>query len=290
MQLADIKSVLSFAAFRPDADDPETPMARRFEGRKMLALNISRTQVTWRGFTRKGKLDSFGIQDGDFADVAAARAEEWRSLSDGGWCAVSINNRFIISLENGLMRADNTPHLLRTNPRMVLGPKFDRGKRYAICHHPASTASMLLATEDSMVRVTEDVMRGLGLRPARVCCGLFALIEHAIGNIYASGKSSTTGNFVLIAACEGSIAALSEQEHQWRDLRCRSGLGTDGVETALQIISPLVAKAPPGTPVYFISEGLPDSAFRKDLMEQLERVGARDLTQDDLIWKLVAQH
>lgn len=289
MLLDDIKSVLTFAAFRPDADDSETPMNKRFEGRKVLAINISRNMVTWRNFNRKGKLESQGEQDGDFADVAAVRGEEWRSLTDDGWCAVSINNRFIISLENGLMRAENTPHLLRTNPRMVLGPKYDRGKRYAICHHPGSTASMLLATEDSMVKVTEDVLRGLGLRPARVCCGLFALMEHAIGTI-CEQRGQGVGNFVLIGSCEGSIAALSEQDGQWRDLRCRSGLGTDAVETALQIISPLVAKAPPGTPVFFISEGMPESAFRKDLMEQLERVGARDLTQEDMLWKLIAQH
>ncbi len=289
MLLDEIKSVLSFAAFRPDADDSETPMAKRFEGRKLLAINISRNMVTWRGFSRRGKLDAAGEQDGDFADVASTRGEEWRSLTDDGWCTVSINNRFIISLENGLMRAENTPHLLRTNPRMVLGPKYDRGKRYAICHHPSSTASMLLATEDSMVKVTEDVLRGMGLRPARVCCGLFALMEHALAGI-CEQRGQGTGNFVLIGSCEGSIAALSEQDGQWRDLRCRSGLGTDGVETALQIISPLVAKAPPGTPVYFISEGLPDSPFRKDLMEQLERVGARDLTQEDLLWKLIGQH
>lgn len=289
MLLDDIKSVLTFAAFRPDADDSETPMNKRFEGRKLLAINISRNMVTWRGFGRRGKLDAVGEQDGDFADVASTRGEEWRSLTDDGWCTISINNRFIISLENGLMRAENTPHLLRTNPRMVLGPKYDRGKRYAICHHPSSTASMLLATEDSMVKVTEDVLRGLGLRPARVCCGLFALMEHALVGI-GEQRGQGSGNFVLIGSCEGSIAALSEQDGQWRDLRCRSGLGSDGVETALQIISPLVAKAPPGTPVYFISEGLPDSPFRKDLMEQLERVGARDLTQEDLLWKLIGQH
>ncbi len=288
MLLDDIKSVLTFGAFRPESDDPETPIAKRFEGRKLLALNISRSQVSWRSYNRKGKPDSFGVQDGDLADAAAARGSEWQGMTDDGWCSVSINNRFIISLENGMMRSDNTPHLLRTNPRMVLGPKYDRSKRYAICHHPASTASMLLATEDSMVKVAEDILRGLGLRPCRVACGLFALMEHSIGTIYGSQK--TGGNSVLIAACEGSIAALSEQDGQWRDLRCRSGLGAEGVETALQIISPLVAKAPPGTPVYFISDGIPDSPFRKDLMEQLERVGARDLTQEDLLWKLIAQH
>ena len=34
----------------------------------------------------------------------------------------------------------------------------------------------------------------------------------------------------------------------------------------------------------------PHGVVRKDLMEQLERVGARDLTQDDLLWTLLARH
>jgi hypothetical protein len=61
------------------------------------------------------------------------------------------------------------------------------------------------------------------------------------------------------------------------------------MDTALQIISPLVAKAPPGTPVFFVSDGQ-DPTFRKTLMEQLERVEARDLTQDDLVWKILGEH
>jgi hypothetical protein len=61
------------------------------------------------------------------------------------------------------------------------------------------------------------------------------------------------------------------------------------VETALQIVSPLVAKAPPGTPVFFVSDGQ-DASFRATLMEQLERVGARDLTQEDLLWKVIGEH
>ncbi len=289
MLLDDIKSVLSFAAFRPDADDPDLTWAKRFEGRRSLLLNVSRSHVSWRSINRRGKFDQSGMLEGDLADVASQRGDEWRSMTEGGWCAVSLNNRFIISLENGLMRGDNTSHLLRTNPRNVLGPKYDRGKRYALCNHLDTTASMLLACEDSMVKVTEDVLRGVGLKTGRVCCGLFAMLEYAINGIYAAGRGQVPPSFVLIAACEGSIAALAQQDGQWRDLRCRSGLGSEGVETALQIISPLVAKAPPGTPVFFVSDGQ-DVRFRKDLMDQLDRVGARDLTQDDLIWSLLGLH
>ncbi len=287
--LPDIKSVLTFAAFRPDADDPEISWNTRFEGTKTLLLNVSRSHVSWRSYNRRGKLDASGTSEGDLAEVTSQNAEEWRSLSDGGWCAVSLNNRFIISLESNIMRADNCSQLLRTNPRSVLGPKYDRGKRYAIYHHPDSPASMLLACEDSMVKVTEDVLRGAGLKPGRVCCGLFAMMEHALISIYSSQRGQPVPSLVLIAACEGSVAALAQQDGQWRDLRCRSGLGPEGIETALQIISPLVAKAPPGTPVFFVSDGQ-DQRFRKDLMDQLERVGARDLTQDDLLWKVIGSH
>ncbi len=287
--LDDLKAVLSFAAFRPDADDPDLSWNKRFEGRRSLLLNVSRSHVSWRSFNRRGKFDQSGMHEGDLADVAAQRGEEWRNLTEGGWCSVSINSRFIISLENGLMRADNINHLLRTNPRSVLGPKYDRGKRYVIYHHTDTTASMLLAIEDSMVKVTEDVLRGIGLKPGRISCGLFAMIEYALRGIAESSRGQPPGSYLLITSSEGSVAALAQQDGQWRDLRCRSGLGMDGVDTALQIISPLVAKAPPGTPVFFMSDGQ-DNSYRKELMEQLERVGATDLTQDDLLWKIVGHH
>ena len=75
MLLDDIKSVLTFAAFRPDADDSETPMNKRFEGRKLLAINISRNMVTWRGFGRRGKLDAVGEQDGEPGERGATDDE-----------------------------------------------------------------------------------------------------------------------------------------------------------------------------------------------------------------------
>jgi hypothetical protein len=188
-----------------------------------------------------------------------------------------------------MMRGENCISLLRTNPRAVLGPKFDRGKRYAISHHPEAATSMLLAVEDSMIKVTEDILKSIGLRPARVCSGLFAMMEHTVMKLDAENRGSAPASFVLIASCEGSIAALCQQDGQWRDLRCRSGLGQEMVETTLQIVSPLVAKAPPGTPVYYVSDGQ-DEKFRSQLMEHLEKVGARDLTEPDLLWQVIGTY
>jgi hypothetical protein len=289
MPLDEIKSVLSFAAFKADPDDSAVPWGKRFETRKSLLVNVSRGAVSWRSVNKRGRFEDGGMQEGELADAAPLKGEEWRGMAEGGWCSVSVNHRFIISLENNLMRGDNCVSLLRTNPRAVLGPKYDRGKRYAICHHPETTASLLLAVEESLVKVTEDVLKTVQLKPGRVCCGLFAMLEHAILSIYRASSGGTPTDFVLIAACEGSLAVLVQQEGQWRDIRCRSGLGPEAVETALQIISPLLAKVPSGSPVYFVGDGH-DNKFRTELMLHLEKVGAADLTQDDLLWTIIGDH
>ena len=289
MLLAEIKSVLTFAAFNPEPDDSNVTWAKRFEGHKSLLINVSRSQTSWRAINKKGRFEDGGVMEGEFSDIAPQRADEWRQMAEGGWCSLSVNNRFIISLENNMMRGDNVNALLRSNPRAVLGPKYDRGKRYAMCHHPATTASMLLACEESMVKTTEDVLKNIGLRTGRVCCGLFALLEYAVGEIYNIKRGSVPANAAIIVACEGSIAVLVQQDDVWKELRCRSGMGPDAVETTLQIITPLVQKLPQGSPVHFISDGQ-DLKFRSELMAHLEKLGAHDMTQDDLLWTILGTH
>jgi hypothetical protein len=287
MLLDDIKNVLTLAAFRPDEDDPDIPWSMRFEGRKSLLLNVGRNQTSWRSINKKGQLEESGYMDGEFTDIATQCGEEWRGLTENGWVTVSINHRFIISLENNLMRGENCAMLLRTNPRAVLGPKYDRGKRYAVCHHPAATTSMLLAVEESMVKVTEDVLKTVGLKAGRVCCGLFAMLEQSILMVDSALRGGVNASFVLLAACEGSVATLSQHEGQWKDFRCRSGLGADAVDTTLQIVRPMLAKNPPGAPVFLVTEGQ-DEAFRNRIMEELVKVGAQDLSVADGLWQLLA--
>jgi hypothetical protein len=287
--LDDIKNVLSFAAFRPDPDDSDTPWNRRFANRRSLLLNVNRTHTSWRSMNKRGKFQDSGSQEGDFAEVAPSRAEEWRSMTDGGWVGVSINNRFIISLENNLSRRDNFAELLRVNPKAVLGAKFDRGKRYALFHHPETTSSILMACDDSMVKVTEDVLRANGLKAGRICCGLFALLETKLKDIYSSNKPESRGSFLLVACCEGSIAALVQQDGQWTDMRCRSGVGMDSTEGMLQIIAPMAQKIQPGTPVFFVHDGI-DSKFANAMMEQLQKIGTKDITAEDQIWDAIGMN
>ena len=287
--LEDIKGVLSFAAFRPEPDDAEIPWPKRFSGRRSLLLNVSRSHTSWRAVNKRGRFQESGLQEGEFADVAASQIEEWRGLTDGGWVNVSLNNRFIISLESNLSRRENYEELLRTNPKVVLGAKFDRGKRYALYHHPETTASILMACDDSAVKTTEDVLRAHSLKPGRICCGLFALLQGKLEEIYESGKPTAKGSFLLIATCEGSIAALIQQDGQWTDLRCRSGVGTDGIEAMLQIVSPLVQKLQPGTPVLYVHDGT-DEKFSSAMMEHLRTVGGRDVASQDHLWDAIGNH
>ncbi|HSJ04648.1 MAG TPA: hypothetical protein VK956_19410, partial [Verrucomicrobium sp.] len=213
-------------------------------------------------------------------------AEEWRSLTEGGWVNVSVNNRFIISLENNLSRRENGAQMLRTNPKAVIGAKFDRGKRYALFHHPHSTASILMACDDSVVKSTEEVLRANGLKAGRICCGLFALLELKLTELYQSGKADAHGNFILVACCEGSIAALVQQGGQWTDVRCRSGLGTDSVDGMVQIIAPMVQKALPGTAVYFVHDGN-DAKFAAGMMDTLSMLGGVDISTEDQLWTAI---
>ena len=287
--LDDIKGVLSFSAFRPDPDDAEIAWSKRFANRRSLLINVSRTHTSWRALSKRGRFQETGSQEGDFAEVAPARVEEWRTLTDGGWVNISLNNRFIISLESNLSRRENFRELLRSNPKAVIGAKFDRGKRYALFHHPDTTSSILMACDDSAVKLAEDVLRANGLKAGRICCGLFALMEAKLTEIFRSGRPEAKGSFLLIATCEGSIAALVQQDGQWTDLRCRSGVGTDNVDAMLQIIAPLVQKMPQGTPVLYVHDGN-DENFSNAMMQHLRPLGAQDITTPDQLWDVIGMN
>jgi hypothetical protein len=286
--LEDITEVLSFAAFRPDPDDSQISWKDRSVNRRSLLININRANTCWRAVNKRGKFQEAGSQDGEFTEIVTGRAEEWRSLTDGAWCSLSINNRFIISLENNLSRRENYLELLRTNPRAILGAKYDRGKRYALFHHPDTTSTLLMACDDAAVKSAEDCLRGNGLKTGRVCCGLFAMLELKLKEIYEDKKPEAKGNFMLLATCEGSIAALVQQGGHWTDFRCRSSVGTENVDAMVQIIAPQVQKLQNGTPVFFVHDGN-NPRFASELMGHLESIGAQDVSTEDLLWRILGE-
>ncbi len=280
-----LKQVLTFQAFRPDPDDPTTPVPQRLAGKKYLCLNISKGRVVWRGVDRKGRFSSAGQADGEFSDVLTQYAEEWHGFCDGGWVNVSINNRFVITLESNMSRKPGTESLIRTNPRAVIGAKYDRARRYAIHHNPETSASLLLACEDSLVRSIEDGLEGAGFRALRISCGLFAMVEDYLRRQHQVG--GVRRDFVLIACCEGSACVMSQKKGQWSELRARGGFysGVD-IEPIMSISAPLINGSSPGVAIVLLHDhaGTP---LASALFSRLEAHGAVDVTQPEHLWMVM---
>ena len=177
MELKDIKEVLTFAAFRPEADNPKFTWPQRFPKRKSVLVNISRGHVSWCYLNKKGQIEDIGEADGEFAEIAGQMADNWASHTEDGWIGVSLNNRFIISLEHNLSRKKGWQEELRQSPKSILGTKYDRTKRYALHHSPETSASLMMACDDSIIKTIEETMRTRNLRSGRICVGLFAMLR-----------------------------------------------------------------------------------------------------------------
>ncbi|MGY8688389.1 MAG: hypothetical protein ACKVHP_11745, partial [Verrucomicrobiales bacterium] len=190
---------------------------------------MNRNTVNWQVMLKGGNLGDGGTETGSLQEVAETYASEWLGMTDDGWCSVSINNRFILSLETNLSRKKGYEELLRTKPKVVLGSKFERGKVYGVRHHPETNSSLLLACEDTLIKETQETLTKANLKVGRVSCGLFAMLSDVI---YRLHETSTKGgddseeqvpkNYLLIAICQGSVCVLKQKEEQWTELRSRS--------------------------------------------------------------------
>jgi len=290
MKLDDIKSVLTFQAFRPDADDSNAPIPKRLQGKKFVCINISRGRVTWRAVDRKGQYGPGGVLEGEFQEVAGKMAEEWRGHTDGGWTVVSLNNRFIVTLENNMSRKPGSEKTIRTNAKSVIGTKYDRGKRYAIHHNPETSASILLACDESMVKAVEEALYENGLKAARISCGLFAMVEDYLRREHDARKGGPGRDFVLLACCDGSVCVLAQKKGQWSELRSRVGVYSEAdIEPVMNIAAPLINGAAPSTPIVLMHDQ-PSTSFAQTLYQRLASLGAVDVTQPEHIWMVLGQN
>lgn len=289
MKMQAIKDVLSFQAFKPDADDSNAPIAKRLQGKRYVILNVSRSHVAWRSVDRKGNFDRSGRVEGEFVEVLNQMSAEWLAMTDGGWVVVSLNNRFIITQESNLSRKPGSEKIIRGNPKSIIGAKFDRGRRYAVYHHPETSASLLLACEDAMVGSYEDALAKHGLNPVRICCGLFAMVEDYLRRLYAADGSARK-DFVLLACCDGSACVLASKGGQWSELRSRSGLYADGDLTPIaNLVTPVLNGVDDGAGIVLLHDEK-ESDLAKALGEHLRSAGAIDVTQPDHLWSVIGKN
>ncbi len=284
MQLADIKDVLTFAAFRPEPDNGNAAWSKRFAGKRHLLLNINRTNVSWRSVSKRGAIEDAGQDEGEFRDLLNRHVEEWRSMTEQGWVGVSINQRFMITLERNLSRKKGYRETIRKNPKTVIGGKFDRGKSYGIYHSPETNSSLLLACDESFIRSVEEGFRAVGLRPARIAAGLFSMIQDLAEQAHRSKEWSNVEDLVLVAACEGSVCALRQRLGQWTELRCRSGLDPSDPGPALQVLSPFLSGASPQTRLVFMNSE-PNHHYGQALLERMGSLIVEEVTEDNQLWR-----
>jgi hypothetical protein len=293
MKLKDIKDVLTFRAFRPEPDDSTAPWTRRFTRESTLAINIGRRRTTWIALDKSGNFRDAGSVDGEFKDIVGQMSAEWRALTDNGWCAVSLNQRFVITLEVNLSRRAGLEEQLRTNPKAVLGAKAERGKRYSLLHNPESNTSVLLSCDEEAIVKTSALLKDHGLNTGRLSVGIYGMMLDLVDQVTDARRARTVSNpgepfgaAVLIACCEGSVCALSQKEEQWTELRSRTDLYTDDMAPVLEIVSPLIQNAGPGCNVVFMNDEA-GSPLPELLRQRFPQVAVSDVSQPSQLWKLL---
>jgi hypothetical protein len=286
MEFKDIKEVLTFAAFRPEADNPKYIWAQRFPKRKSVIVNISKGQVSWAYFDKKNHVIDMGECPGEFTEVAGDMGSAWHANTEDGWIGISLNNRFIFTLEHNLSRKKGWEDELVANPKSILGSKYDRTKRYALHHSPDSSASLLLAADESMIKATEETLRANNLRAARVCSGLFAMTANLLNRL-ASDSSLKQQDLLVITWNNGALSVLRQKGGQWQDLRCRSGIAADDENAIATVLKPFVERATPQTRVIYMGEKQ-SSDFAVQYLPKLSNLNVSDVTEENQLWNILA--
>ena len=297
MKLKDIKDVLSFAAFRPEQDDSRSPWKKRFPKQRSLLLNIGKGVVSWRATEKNGTLGESGSIEGEFKELVPDLAEEWKSLTDDGWVGVSINNRFVISLETNLSRKKGSAEAVRTNPKIALGAKAEKGKRYAVEHNPESNTSILLAVDEEMIKGVEAALTSTGLKVGRIMCGPFEMLVESVQHVSNAraqfGKTNpgeSLGKVVSVVCCEGSVVALTSQDEHWLELRSRSGLYvSEDLAPIVKILTPLLQNAGGSAQMIFMADQ-PGSGIREVLEQSMPQLRITDVSQPDQLWSIMKEY
>ncbi len=297
MKLSDVSKVLSFTSFRPDPDDGSFSWKKRFTKRKSLLLNLSRDGVAWRAVSREGALTEIGFIQGPLKDVLQEMSDEFSAMTDNGWCAVSVNQRYVITLEKNLTRKDLTNDVLRVTPRSVLGAKAERGKRYSLAHNPESNTSALLSVDEEYIKEIEGLFKASGLKLGRICCGVFAMLDETLNQIQLATKEykdenakDSLGGILSVISCNGSVCILKTEKEKWTELRSRVALFTeDDIAPLEKILLPMVNDLREGDRIVLnaCEEG---SQVRKLLRGIAPSIKINDISRSAAIWNLMSKY
>ena len=289
MKGADIVSILNFSAFRPEPDDPTAVWKKRFPGQRSVLLNVGRSAAAWRGVQRTGKLAEGDALAGELKDILSERSFQIKEMSDHGWCCVSLNTRYVISLEANLSRRPGSEEIIKSNPRSVLGARYERGKRYAVTHNPETNSSILLACDEEHIRKTEGVLKAGGLHIGRVCCGTYVLLRHALMQTNTTKSGDRPANFFYVVCNQGSVCALVQDSDRWTELRSRTDVYEGSATPIVDLVAPFKSRIPSDAEIVVACDS-PVPLLVESLAGVFEGRKIIDLTQPDLLWAILSQN
>ncbi len=292
MKGKDIAAILNFSAFRPEPDDPSAAWKRRFPHHRAVFFGVSKQTLSVHPI---GKRNVIG--DPEVIPDAKELKEPLENLAatlipntDGGWCGISLNSRYVISLETNLSRRPGSEEIVKSNPRTVLGGRYERGKRYTLTHNPETNSSILLTCDEEFIKKIETQFKEAGFGVGRVCCGAYVLLLHILQTINASKNPEKPASAFLLVLCEGSVCALVQSEDKWIELRSRTDVyeGSD-IAPAMELIAPFQSRLPAGMPVVVAADtALPH--LEESVAAVFDGHPIQNLSEPNLLWNLMAQN
>lgn len=289
MKGSDLKAILNFSAFRPEPDDPSAAWKKRFPGMRTIFVGISRAALTWRPINRSGKPGPLEIVRGEPRETLAQIGPQMREATEEGWCAISVNSRYVISLETNLSRRAGTEDMLKTNPRSVLGGRYERGKTYAVTHNPETNSSILLACDEEQNRKIETMFKEAGFQVGRLCCGTYILLRHALTTINTTKGSEKPVSSFIIVCCEGAVLALVQDQDRWLELRSRTDVYEDDPAPITDLLAPFHSRLSPDMGITLVSDE-PIPGLADQLSAALPNRPVVDLSQPALLANLMLQN
>jgi hypothetical protein len=240
------------------------------------------------GLSKGGKFREVGMAEGELKEVIMQNAVQWRKLTDGGFVGISINTRYVISLETNLTRRKGAEDILKSNPRAALGAKYERGKRYAVTHNPESNTSLLLSCDEEFIKRTETFFKEAGFTTARVCCGTYALLRQLLFAAGGAGKQKNpqadpARTILYIVLNSGSVCLLSQIGDQWLELRSRCEVWSDTFDPVVELIKPFKEHLDPPFEIYLIAHD-PLPQFLEAAKQLFDGMPVKDLTQPGQLW------
>jgi hypothetical protein len=283
------KSVLNFSAFRPEPDDSSAAWKSRFPKKTTALIHLGRNIVSYGLLAPDGEVTSGESKQGEYKEVLKELGPVIKAATHDGWCVVSIDTRYVISVETNLSRKKGSEDALKKDPRSVLHARYEKGKRYAVTHNPETNSSLLLSLDEENIKKFEAAAKEQQLKIGRMCCGTWVLLRHALSVTNKKKGSEQPFSGLYIVCCHGSVCALLQEKDTWMEVRSRPDLFTDDLQPLADLLAPFAERMSPEAQLVLACDE-PVEGMPVKISELFPAQTLNDLTEPGLLAKILLQN